>query len=177
MDDPNTKRQSALRLWSSRGTFGQSESSWFMAGWVWPPAGGNRYTGPRSVCHSAESVPVPRHQLRLSFLHLLGAERWVWCPKSGWTGFLGLVKGQQMNPVNQLEFWYVHSFEPDLPSYRSSSEYLVIAGRFQKQTYLTVMHISGLSKNIHIVIFRFVSGRFEADINLVTHLHMKNFLI
>lgn len=95
-DDPNTKRQSALWVWSSRGTFGQSDSSWFMAGWVWPPAGGNRYTEPRSVCHSAESVPAPRHQLqsplRLSFLHLLRAERWVWCPKSGWTSFLGLVE-------------------------------------------------------------------------------------
>lgn len=128
-----------------------------------------------------QSVTAPRHQLqsplRLSFLHLLRAERWVWCPKSGWTGFHGLVRRQQMNPINQLEFWYVHSFEPDFPSYHRSSEYLVIAGGFRKQTYLMVMYISGLSRNIHIVIFRFVSGRFEADIILVTHLHMKNSLI
>lgn len=176
-DHPNTKRQSALWLWSSAGTFGQSESSWFMAAWVGPPAGGNRYTRPRSVCRSAERVPVPRHQLRLSFLHLLRAERWVCCPKWDWTGFLGLVRRQQMNPINQLQFWYVHSFEPDIPSYHRSSEYFVIAGRFLKQTYLTVMYISGVSKNIHIVIFGFVSGRFEADIILATHLHMKNSLI
>lgn len=71
----------------------------------------------------------------------------------------------------------MHSFEPDIPSYRSSSEYLVIAGRFLKQTYLTVMYVSGRSRNIHIVIFRIVSGRFEADIILVTHLHMENSLI
>lgn len=80
------------------------DCSWFMAGWVWVwkllhqtvVSLSHRWKCPRtSPPNAGASVLSPS-------VERLRAEHWVWCPKSAWTGLIGLMKRTNVS-INQFD--------------------------------------------------------------------------